>query len=402
MTAVSAQLRLALVENLSRRGLVRTPAVREAFLRVPRERFVPEVAEQRGLEAVYKDEALVTKLDQSVAVSSSSQPAIMAEMLERLQVSRGLRVLEIGTGTGYNAALLADMAGGVVTLDVDAELAETARRRLAAGAHEAEVVVGDGIAGWPAGAPYDRIVVTATPPYISTTWRDQLRQGGLLEVPIQLGHDHAVAHLVVTFQRAGDELVSTAIVSGGFMGFRGPDGRRPDYPQPRLGWHDSTGRGYAGAGLYGPGLTRLGAAARRRLLTALVAGPHRSSLGRGADVELLLWLVCTAPHRRLVAMTTTDGHRLGLVDERGGLAVLHYSWSQVERIGVAGAERYGEPAAADCALRGLVERWRRRGRPKLADFEVRVAFGRPPRGATWRLPSGGEARIGVSVRPRSG
>jgi protein-L-isoaspartate(D-aspartate) O-methyltransferase len=368
---------------------------------VPRERFVPHLAEERGLEAIYKDEALVTKMEQGFAVSSSSQPAIMAEMLERLQLSPGMRVLEIGAGTGYNAALLAELAGRVVTLDVDAELAEAARQRLADGAHAAEVVVGDGMAGWPDDAPYDRIIVTATPPFIPAAWRDQLRPDGLLEVPLQLGHDHAVAQVVVTFRRAGDELISTAIVPGGFMGFRGPDGRRPDYPQARLGWYDTAGRKRAGGGIYGPGLATLGPAARRRLLGALVAGPRRSRLGRGADMGLFLYLVCTARPRRLVTMLG-DAQSLGLVDGRGGLAVLRHPWTRVDPVGVVGGEHYGDPGSAEHDLRRLVDGWRALGRPRLADFEVRVAFGRPPRGAMWRLPSGGGARIGVSVRRPSG
>jgi protein-L-isoaspartate(D-aspartate) O-methyltransferase len=389
------------VEDLSRRRVIRTPAVREAFLRVPRERFVPEVAGERGLEAVYRDEPLITKMDQGCAVSSSSQPAIMAEMLERLDLAPGQRVLEIGAGTGYNAALLSDLAGDVVTLDVDAELAETARRRLAEGGHSAEVAVGDGMAGWPDGAPYDRIIVTATPPYIPTAWRDQLRPGGLLEVPTPLGHDNAVVFLVTTFRRDGDELVSTAIVAGGFMGFRSPDGRRPDYPQPTLGWYDRTGRQQAGLSITGGALAKLSGAARRRLLGALVAGPRRTGLGRGADVELFLSLVCAADPRRLVAVYGAD-QRLGLVDERGGMAVLRYRWQKVERIEVVGAECYGDPGPAERDLRQIVSAWQALGRPALEDFEVRVAFGRPPRGATWRLPSGGEARIGVSVRRQSG
>jgi len=310
-------------------------------------------------------------------------------------------VLEIGAGTGYNAALLAELAGAVVTLDVDEELAGRARRRLADGGHAAEVVAGDGMAGWPDRAPYDRIIVTATPPHVPAAWRDQLREGGLLEVPTPLGHDGAVAFLVTTFRRAGDELVSTAIVPGGFMGFRGADGRRPDYPQPALGWYDRAGRRHAGLALTGGGLRGLGAGARRRLVGGLVAEPRRTGLGRGADVELFLYLVCRARPWQVVAVYGGD-QRLGLLDEHGGLALLRYRWQQIECAGVVGAERYGDPGPAERDLRRIVAAWQARGRPKLADFEVRIAFGRPPRGATWRLPSAGEARIGVSIKPRSG
>lgn len=394
----SESLRRRLVEDLSRRGLIRTPAVEEVFLRVPRERFVPELAAERGLEAIYRDEPLATKMDGGVAVSSSSQPAIMAEMLERLELAPGQRVLEIGAGTGYNAALLAELAGGVLTLDVDPELAEAARLRLSEGRHAAEVVVGDGMSGWPAGAPYDRIIVTATPPHIPAAWRDQLREGGMLEVPLPLGHEGAVAFVVVTFRRAGNELVSTAITPGAFMAFRGPDGRRGDPFQPRVGWYDRAGPRRTGADLLGPGVARLRPAARRGLLAALLAGPRRTRLGAGAGDELLLYLVCDAPARRLVGVGGDGDWRLGLVDADGGLAVLRHRWRRAEHAGVLNGEVYGEPGAADRDLRDLVARWSARGRPALADFEVRVAFGRPPRGVEWHLPSGGEARVGVCVR----
>jgi protein-L-isoaspartate(D-aspartate) O-methyltransferase len=398
VTPDSESLRRRLVEDLSRRGLIRGPAVEDAFLRVPRERFVPELADERGLEAVYRDEALATKMDGGHAVSSSSQPAIMAEMLERLDLAPGQRVLEIGAGTGYNAALLAELAGDVVTLDVDAEVADKARTRLAGGGHAAEVVVCDGMAGWPPGAPYDRIIVTATPPHLPAAWRDQLREGGLLEVPLPLGREGAVAFVVVTFRRAGDELVSTAIVPGAFMAFRGPDGRRGDPFQPRLGWYDRARPRWTGADVLGPGVARLRPATRRRLLAALVAGARRTGLGRGAGDELLLYLVCDAPARRLVGVGGAGDWRLGLVDGEGGMAVLHHRWDRTAHAGAIDGEVYGEPGAADRDLRDLVGRWNARGRPALADFEVRVAFGRPPRGVEWRLPSGGDARVGVRLR----
>ena len=398
MAPDSESLRRRLVEDLTRRRLVRAPAVQAAFLRVPRERFVPELVEERGLEAVYRDEPLATKMDGGFAISSSSQPAIMAEMLERLELAPGQRVLEIGAGTGYNAALLAELAGAVVTVDVDAELADKARTRLAGGGHAAEVVAGDGMAGWPPGAPYDRIIVTATPPHVPAAWRDQLREGGLLEVPLHLGHEGAVAFVVVTFRRAGDELVSTAVVHGAFMAFRGPDGRRGDQPKPRLGWYDRAGPRPAGADVFGPGVSRLRPAARRRLLAALLAGPRRTRLGRGAAMELLLYLVCDAPTGRLVGVGGAGDWRLGLVDGDGGLAVLHHRWEAARHASVIDGEVYGEAGAAERDLRDLVGRWAARGRPALADFEVRIAFGRPPRGAEWRLPSGGEARVGVRLR----
>jgi hypothetical protein len=143
-------------------------------------------------------------------------------------------------------------------------------------------------------------------------------------------------------------------------------------------------------------------AARRRLLAALLTGPRRTRLGRGSDAELLLFTVCAGAPRRLVGVAGDGDWRLGLVDADGGLAALHYRWNKVEHAGVTSGEVYGEASAAERDLQELVARWSARGRPTLADFEVRVAFGRAPRGVEWRLPTAGEARMGVSIRRRSG
>src|SRR5688572_7356105 len=96
-----------LVEGLVRAGLIRTPAIRDAFLAVPRHLFLPGVS----LDTVYSDDAIPIKRVDGRVVSSSSQPAIMAEMLEQLAIGRGQRVLEIGTGSGYNAAIVSLLAG---------------------------------------------------------------------------------------------------------------------------------------------------------------------------------------------------------------------------------------------------------------------------------------------------
>jgi protein-L-isoaspartate(D-aspartate) O-methyltransferase len=146
----SEKLRRRLARTLRRGDWVRSSRVRDAFLEVPRELFVPDFAEREGLAAFYRDQSILTKLNaQGVALSSSSQPAIMALMLEQLQLAEGMRVLEVGAGTGYNAALLSVLVGRrgrVVSVDVDPELAHAARLALRAASYRARVVVGD---GWP-------------------------------------------------------------------------------------------------------------------------------------------------------------------------------------------------------------------------------------------------------------
>jgi protein-L-isoaspartate(D-aspartate) O-methyltransferase len=145
----------------------------------------------------------------------------MAVMLEQLAVRPGDRVLEIGAGTGYNAALMAQLAGEtgeVTTIDIDQDLVEKAEIHLrAAGLPRVTVRCGDGAAGWPGGAPYDRLILTAAAADLSPAWTEQLAPAGRLVLPLSLrGVQRSVA-----FQRSADVLTSTSIVDCGFMPLRG-------------------------------------------------------------------------------------------------------------------------------------------------------------------------------------
>jgi protein-L-isoaspartate(D-aspartate) O-methyltransferase len=202
--------------------------VAAALRDVPRHLFLPGLSP----ESAYRDEAIVTKRDaDGQPISSSSQPAIMAIMLDQLDLAPGLRVLEIGAGTGYNAALMRHIvadAGTVVSVDIDSEVAAQARGHLAsAGYPDVTVVAADGAAGYPASAPYDRVIATVGVSDLAPPWLDQMSPGGRIVVPL----DVRGTQLAVAFehadpagprQTAGGHWRSVSLTPCGFMRIRGP------------------------------------------------------------------------------------------------------------------------------------------------------------------------------------
>ncbi|MBX3269188.1 MAG: protein-L-isoaspartate(D-aspartate) O-methyltransferase [Sandaracinaceae bacterium] len=161
-------------EQLVTRG-VRDPRVLEAMRAVPRERFVPE--RRRG--SAFDDRAL--PLDEGQTIS---QPYMVARTCELAAVPVGGRVLDVGTGSGYQAAVLAAMGLEVVSIERLEPLARAAARTLAALGYDVEVVVGDGSRGWAARAPYDAIVCAAAAPGLPPSWGEQLAIGGRAVLPI--------------------------------------------------------------------------------------------------------------------------------------------------------------------------------------------------------------------------
>ncbi|WP_332448539.1 protein-L-isoaspartate(D-aspartate) O-methyltransferase [Methanoculleus sp.] len=165
-----------MVEFQVRARGVRDERVLAAMRKVPRHLFVPKGFER----AAYEDRPLPIGEGQTI-----SQPYIVAVMTEQLELSPQDRVLEIGTGSGYQAALLAELAGTVISLERLPELADRARQTLArAGVTGVRVVVGDGTKGYPPEAPYDAIIVTAASPGIPEPLVDQLAEGGRLIAPV--------------------------------------------------------------------------------------------------------------------------------------------------------------------------------------------------------------------------
>ena len=184
-----AALRSALVDNLKAEGYVNTDAVEAALRDVPRHLFIPW---RKPEDAYRRTEGAIADPDTTPETCSTvSQPIAVAMMLEAFDVKPGMRVLEIGAGSGYNAALLAHLAGKngrVVTVDLEDLLVAKARKQLAAtGFGHVEVVCGDGALGYPPGAPYDRIVATVGLPDIPPAWLEQLAPGGKVAVPLHVG-----------------------------------------------------------------------------------------------------------------------------------------------------------------------------------------------------------------------
>ena len=213
-------LRQALVDKLKggESPTITMPRVEAAFRAVPRHLFVPGAP----LERVYSDDAVITKRQDGVPVSSSSQPAIMAIMLEQLDLQPGHTVLEIGAGTGYNAALLAHIVGDkgqVVTMDIDRDLVDAARAHLSAAGYDGvEAACGDGALGYPKAAPYDRIILTVGAWDILPAWRKQLKPGGRLLLPLSIkgGIQKSIA-----FEEIDGHLESASVKGCGFMYLRG-------------------------------------------------------------------------------------------------------------------------------------------------------------------------------------
>jgi protein-L-isoaspartate(D-aspartate) O-methyltransferase len=212
-----AALHRGLVDELIARGWIRSPAVEAAFRTVPRHLFLPGLA----VEDVYRDQVIITKRVDGEAVSSSSQPQIMAVMLEQLGLEPGHRALEIGAGTGYNAGLMAHIVGErgqVTTVDIDAELVADAQQHLeAAGCHRVRVVCADGGFGHSEGAPYDRIILTVSAWDLAPAWCEQLGPAGRLVLPLTI----AGTQKSVAFDRADDHLVSVSVKECLFMPLRG-------------------------------------------------------------------------------------------------------------------------------------------------------------------------------------
>ena len=195
-------------EQLMPRG-IHDERVLGAMAKVPREEFVPENLRAQS----YSDSALPIGHDQTI-----SQPFIVAFMTEQLRLQPTDRVLEIGTGSGYQAAVLAELVKDVYTIEIIEPLAKEASARLARlDYNTAHVKVGDGFQGWPEVAPFDSIIVTCAPDKVPQPLTQQLKEGGRMIIPVGVGIDQQLYLL----EKKNGQLAETAILPVRFVQMTG-------------------------------------------------------------------------------------------------------------------------------------------------------------------------------------
>ncbi|MFN0100689.1 MAG: protein-L-isoaspartate(D-aspartate) O-methyltransferase [Bryobacteraceae bacterium] len=200
--------RLNMVKEQIESRSVKNPAVLAAMRAVPRELFVPEGVRSQA----YEDHPLPIGFDQTI-----SQPYIVGLMTELLGPEKHHRVLEIGTGSGYQAAVLSALVDSIYSIEIVPELARSSAATLSAlGFHNVTVREGDGYRGWPERAPFDRIILTAAPPEIPAVLLDELKPGGRLVAPVGVG----VQDLVVVDKSASGKTTSRSVIPVRFVPMR--------------------------------------------------------------------------------------------------------------------------------------------------------------------------------------
>ncbi len=241
--------RQVLVEKLAATGAVRSDAVRRAFASVPREHFVPRFEQhdatgrrwidgadpstrEEWLRGVYTDQVLVVQTRPAPDIadpagaptSSSSMPSVMAGMLEALDLRPGMRVLEIGTGTGYHTALLCNLVGArnVVSVELDPALVGSARAALAGLGLDPVVHAGDGRLAVPGQDRIDRIIATAAADHIPPAWITRLARGGVIVTDLRGSLAGGLVRLTRTDEEDDDVVEGSFLgVAGAFMPLRG-------------------------------------------------------------------------------------------------------------------------------------------------------------------------------------
>jgi protein-L-isoaspartate(D-aspartate) O-methyltransferase len=339
------------------------PAILDAFERVPRHLFVPKV----GADAAYADEAIVTHDVDGVPTSSSSQPSLMARMLDLLDLAPGDRVLEIGAGTGYNAALLDALGADVTTVELQPEVAEAAREHLAAAGARAEVVTGDGAD--PPPGPFDRIIVTAGVWALPEALVGALAEGGVLVAPLRINAIEAVFAL----RREGEVLHGAGALPCGFMPLRGGGEARP--------WRWRLGAG--GGAMADTDLGNEGRGNLDRLLATRGREVEDPLAATGHPLDAMLWVALQGDPLLSLALPTPSGPpgwALGLDVLPASLLVLEFAGSYAD---VASVRLHGSEAALR-SLRSGIAGWKAAGSPRPSSLALAVEPHRER--SVWSLP----------------
>jgi methyltransferase of ATP-grasp peptide maturase system len=373
-TDLEQALSRSLTDSLSASAVLRSDRWTRAFQTVPRHVFVPRIfvdrqrtgryellngdeadSQREWLEHVYADEPLVTQLDGSTWLSSSSQPSLMAMMLEALEITGTERILEIGTGTGYNAALLCEGLGSdrVTSIDIDAALVDTARARLHGLGYHPVLAAVDGARGYPGAAPYDRIMATCSMPQIPATWISQSSPRGVILVNLyrELGGG-ALALLTVDGDEASGHILP---FHGGFMPTR-------TCPSPSA-------------------------------LDLLEA--HRDEPGQRTEATVPAAMLDDDSFGMLAALRLPGVQRLGLIPEDGSaqtwLLGLDGSWARQDATDEETVEQ-GGPLLLWDLLEKIHQEWVALGRPGRPEFGLTVTaegqhrlWHENPAGPSWAL-----------------
>ena len=337
------------LDGLEADGYLSDPLWKKAFGEVPRHLFLPAFfvslpdGRWQAIDAshpdywgkVYADTTLTTQLDGTIGpdpdggplsgtgTSSSTQPGLMALMLDALRLSGGERVLEIGTGTGYNAALLAHRLGAqnVTSVEVDPAVAELARQRLSSLGYLLSVVPTDGEQGWPDNGPYDRLIATVSVPAVPPAWLAQVRDGGVIVV--SLWRDLGGGPLVRLEVNGGSGQGFFLAEAGGFMPIRAAD----------------RATAALSTAIKQSGTTR--------------ATRHRSFVLHHADAGL--WLALQVPGVTWLGFTPEGGsEQVWLFASDGSWAAVDDSAGQVEQYG---------PRELWDEIETVYDRWREAGAP---------------------------------------
>lgn len=363
----SSRLRHAMVTQQALNHVpISNPAILDAMEAVPRERFAPsyflyadgryrllrsEIDGQDWLAKAYQDQSLVTQIDgrvhaddadamaagwQGTPTCSASQPSLVARMLDLLRIEPGSRVLEIGTGTGYNAALLCELTGSrnVYSIEYDPALATLAAERLTAAGYEPTVIVGDGGVGYSDAAPFDAIITTCSFPVIHAAWLEQLSTVGTAVVNLITGIPVGIL-AVLTVDVPGTATAQIVSQRAWFM----PSRTEPTNHALALSESSSDPGATSGA-------TEL----------------------RWADVEAADGLYVLAALRLdvhlLVTFTVDGGKQYGLYADDGSTALEH-----------DGCVVESGPRRLWAELERIAQDWARLGRPDREGFELSVRYG---------------------------